>query len=184
MHDILNRLSECPIIAAVHDGAFDEALKSPVEIIFLLNANILTITDMISKAHSLNKKLFVHVDLAEGIGKDKAGVEYLLKCGADGIISTRSNIIKAAKEKGIFTVQRVFALDSQGVQSIDGILENSRPDMIEIMPGVVCKVIARLYKKGYSVIAGGLIETKSDMTDALKAGALAISTGKRELWSL
>lgn len=184
MHDILNCLSECPIIAAVHDGMFDEALKSPVEIIFLLNANILTISGMISKAHSLNKKLFIHIDLADGIGKDKAGVEYLKQSGVDGIISTRSSIIKFAKEKGIFTVQRVFALDSQGVQGIDAILENSRPDMIEIMPGVVCKVIDRLNRKGYSVIAGGLIETKSDVTDALKSGALAISTGKRELWSL
>ena len=32
------------------------------------------------------------------------------------------------------------------------------------------------------VIAGGLIETKAEVTEALCQGALAVSTGKQELW--
>jgi glycerol uptake operon antiterminator len=34
------------------------------------------------------------------------------------------------------------------------------------------------------VIAGGLVETKAEVTAALKAGAMAVSTGKPALWSM
>ncbi|MFQ8953550.1 MAG: glycerol-3-phosphate responsive antiterminator [Oscillospiraceae bacterium] len=33
------------------------------------------------------------------------------------------------------------------------------------------------------VIAGGLIETKQEVTAALSANAIAVSTGKKELWN-
>ncbi|MBQ3075076.1 MAG: glycerol-3-phosphate responsive antiterminator, partial [Clostridia bacterium] len=32
------------------------------------------------------------------------------------------------------------------------------------------------------LIAGGLIETKAEVMDALQSGAIAVSTGKEELW--
>lgn len=184
MGAVIDALSEYPIIAAVKDEKFLQAVSSPVGVIFYLSADLLTVKECIDKAHKAGKLLLVHLDLADGIGKDESGLKYLKQCGVDGIISTRANLIRIAKELGFFTVQRFFALDSQGVQSIDGILENSKPDMLEIMPGVVHKVIERLYRKGNSVIAGGLIETKTDVTDALKAGAFAISTGKPELWNI
>ena len=58
------------------------------------------------------------------------------------------------------------------------------PDLMEIMPGVVTKVIARYAGNGFPVIAGGLIQTKVEVTDALGAGATAVSTGQPELWYL
>ena len=91
-------------------------------------------------------------------------------------------MIRAAKELGIFSVQRFFALDSQGVNSISEMIDSSKPDLIEIMPGIATKVIARFSGRGTPVIAGGLIESKSELTEVLTAGAEAVSTGKRELW--
>ena len=55
---------------------------------------------------------------------------------------------------------------------------------MEIMPGVIPKVIERLAKGKIPVIAGGLIETKAEITTALGSGATAISTGRPELWEL
>ena len=55
---------------------------------------------------------------------------------------------------------------------------------MEIMPGVIPKVIQRLSKEKVPVIAGGLIETKAEVTAALRSGATAISTGRPELWEL
>lgn len=182
METIFDALADNPIVASFKGGNLSQALSSPVKVIFNLNADLLTVKEHIDMAHDADKFMLVHLDLANGIGKDESGLKYLKQCGVDGIISTRAGLIRTAKEQGLFTVQRFFALDSQGVQSISGILENSKPDMIEIMPGVVHKVIERLCNKGYSVIAGGLIEKKQDITDALKAGAFAISTGKQELW--
>ena len=175
-------LEDNPIIAAVHENTFGDAINSPLNVIFLLGGNLLTVEERIADAKKKGKKIFIHIDLAEGVGKDKTGIEYLYRCGADGIISTRANLIRAAKEYGLLTVQRFFAYDSQGVDSINDILYNSTPDIIEIMPGVIGKIIQRFADGGIPLIAGGLIETKSEVTTAINLGAFAVSTGKKELW--
>ena len=175
-------LERSPIIAAVNRKNFNSALKSPCEIIFLLNASLIDIEEHISEAHKFKKKIFVHIDLAEGIGKDKIGIEFLARLRVDGIISTRAQIIRFAKDAGLITVQRFFALDTKGLDSISDMLDNINPDLIEIMPGVVYKAIKHFSYLPIPVIAGGLIETKSEVTEALSNGAEAVSTGTEELW--
>lgn len=181
-HTLMDTLEQCPVIAAVHDRYFDKALNSPSEVIFLLGSNILTIPERIRQAHRAEKCIFIHVDLAEGLGKDRAGIQFCAQAGADGIISTRANLIRAARDLGLLTVQRFFALDSQGVESISELLEGSNPDLIEIMPGVIGKIIKRFANAKAPLIAGGLVEVKEDVTTALKLGAFAVSTGKEDLW--
>ena len=173
------------VIAAVRsDADFEKALKSGVRIIFDLHPNVLTVAVKIKKAHQNGKKYFVHLDLAEGIGKDKGGVEFVKRQGADGIISTRVNIVKLAREVGIFSVQRFFAVDSKSVETTLESLKASKPDMIEIMPGVLQKVIRNICKGvNIPVIAGGLVETEDEVRAAIDSGAAAISTGAEELWN-
>ncbi len=180
--ELIQRLEDCPVISAIREDGFNEALDSPCEVIFLLGCNVMTVAELIKKAHGRKKLILVHIDLADGIGKDKAGIQYLTKCEVDGIISTRSHLIRAAKECGLITVQRFFALDSQGVDSIEEVLNNSSPTLVEIMPGIAGKVIQRFSGGRVPVIAGGLIETKAEVMEALGQGALAVSTGKKELW--
>ncbi len=177
--DILER---SPVIAAIHDADFEAALRSPCEVLFHLKASILSVTERIRAAHQAGKRIFIHIDLATGIGKDKAGVEFLAHCGADGIISTRGQLLRMARECGMLTVQRFFALDSRGIDSIHEMLESSDPDMIELMPGVISKIIRRFSAGTIPVIAGGLVETKSEVTEALGAGASAVSTSAVNLW--
>ena len=172
------------IIAAVrNERDMEKALHSEVETIFYLSPNILTIEKNVRKAHDAGKKIYLHVDLAEGLGKDKAGIEYLKQKDVDGIISTRVNIIKAAREVGLFTVQRFFIVDSQSVNSTLEGIKASKPDMIELMPGIATKVIANLKEKlDIPIIAGGMIESRLEARDALQSGATAVSTSKCELW--
>lgn len=179
---VIEKLELCPIISAVHDEQFDDALKSPTEIIFMLEADVMSVAEKINAAHDVGKLVFIHIDLMKGIGKDKSGVEFLAKCGADGIISTRVGLIKNAKEIGILSVQRYFALDSQGIESIKEMIKSAQPDLIEIMPGVIEKVIRKFAGNKIPVIAGGLVETKAEVTAALSSGAMAVSTGRKELW--
>ncbi len=179
---VIEKLELFPIISAVHEAQFVSALSSPVDIIFMLEGDVMTVGERITDAHEHGKAVFVHIDLMKGIGKDKCGVEYLAKLGADGIISTRASLIKTAKEIGMLTVQRYFALDSKGLGSIKEMIDSTRPDFVEIMPGVIEKVIKKFANEEIPVIAGGLIETKAEVTAALSSGALAISTGKKELW--
>ena len=177
-------LERSPIIAAVNKKNFKAALMSPCELIFFLSASLLDVENYINEAHKVGKKIFIHIDFADGIGKDRAGVEFLANLKADGIISTRAQIIRCAKDLNILTVQRFFALDTKGLDSISDMLENVNPDLIEIMPGVVYKAIKRFCNYSIPVIAGGLIETKTEVTEALSSGAEAVSTGKIELWSI
>lgn len=182
--ELFDLLETDPVIAAVQDGKWDDAIKSPAKIIFCLKANLLTIKENIAEAHKMGKSVFVHVDLADGIGKDKVGLRFLADCGVDGIITTRGNLVRAAKELGLITVQRIFALDSQGISGIEELTASASPDFIEIMPGVIEKIIKRFAEGKIPVIAGGLIETKLEVTTALSAGAVAVSTGRKELWEL
>lgn len=177
-------LEQAPVIATVHSEDWSDAINSPVKTIFVLKANLRTIRNHIKEAHQADKKVFVHIDLSEGIGKDKVGIDFLADCGADGIVTTKGNMVKYAKDAGLISVQRFFALDQQGVCAITEISQSVLPDYIEIMPGVIDKIILKFSVKGIPVIAGGLIETKQEITNALKCGAVAVSTGKTELWSL
>ena len=179
---ILRCLEMSPIIAAVKDRLFEKAVCSPVDVIFLLGGDISTIADRIRAAKQAEKYIFIHIDLADGIGKDRSGIKFLHQCGADGIISTKSNLIKYAKELGLITVQRFFAYDSHGVESINDVLSNTRPDIMEIMPGIMGKIIKRFSTGSIPLIAGGLVETKQEVTNALNLGAFAVSTGREELW--
>lgn len=180
--ELIECLEDNPVIAAIGDDKWQDALESPVQVLFYLSANLLTVKDRIRQAHEAQKLLMVHIDLAEGIGKDHAGIQYLADCGADGIISTRANMIRLAKNHGLTAIQRVFALDSKGMDSIEEMIRNSNPHLVEIMPGVVEKAIRRFSGGKTPVIAGGLIETKAEVTGVLRSGAIAASTGQKELW--
>lgn len=182
MSEIIACLEQNPVIAAISDDKWQKALESPVQVIFYMSADLLTIEERVKQAHAAGKYVMVHLDLASGIGKDRTGIRYLAKCGADGVISTKGQLIRWAKEQGLFTIQRFFAVDSSGAESIGEMFRNTNPHLMEIMPGVVTKVIKHYTDSGMPVIAGGLIQTKSEVTDALSAGATAVSTGKPELW--
>ena len=176
-------LERTPIIAATDRLGWQRAVLSDTEVLFHLGADIISVGDDIAAAKQNGKYVFVHIDLADGIGKDKAGIEWLKRLGADGIISTRTQLIRAAHDCGLLAVQRFFILDSKGMHSIAETIENTRPDLIEIMPGVIPKALKLFSRQDIPVIAGGLIETKQEVTAALSAGALAVSTGKKELWN-
>ncbi len=182
VQDVRDCLERSPVIAAIPNNLLPQALASPAEIIFNLKVSLMDVADSIRRTHDAGKKIFIHIDLADGIGKDKTGVQYLAHLGADGIISTKATLIRYANEVGVVTVQRFFALDSKGVDGISDMLEMTKPSMIEIMPGIASKVIKRLTAGNIPVIAGGLIETKQEITEALTNGAEGVSTGKENLW--
>ena len=181
---LVHRLERTPIIAAVDASGWKTALRTDVEVLFHLHADIMTIAADVAAAKAAGKCVLVHLDLADGIGKDKAGIRWLADCGVDGIISTRSQLIRAARECGLVAVQRFFVLDSKGMQSISEVIENTRPSLIEIMPGVIPKALRLFAGHRTPVIAGGLIETKEEVTAALSCGAVAVSTSKQALWSV
>lgn len=173
------------IMATVDEKTFSKALSSNGDLIFMLTSDVLTVGEKISLAHKAGKKVFVHIDMAEGIGKDKVGVEYLRARRADGIITTKNNLALASKKVGMAVVQRFFIIDSKSIQTAIDSVHVVRPDMVELMPGVVYKAIDRFSKEvKIPVIAGGLIAIHDEVKNALKYGASAVSTTKTELWNI
>lgn len=175
-----------PVIAAVRDvSGLYSALKSPVEFVFLLDASLMNIRQRVQQIKGAGKKAFVHLDMVAGLGKDAGALEFLWEdCRPDGVILTKPNMIQTARHLGFVTVQRLFVLDSLSVQTGLKIANESRPDFIEVMPGaVVAKIIAQIRQKSsVPVIAGGLVENRDEVAELLKAGALAVSTSKTDLW--
>ena len=100
MHKIISCLEENPVVAAIGDSKWEAALESPSQVIFYQSANLLTVSRRVQQAHDAGKYIVIHMDLAEGIGKDRTGIRYLAECGADGIISTKAQMIRLAKEQG------------------------------------------------------------------------------------
>lgn len=173
------------VAAAVRtEEDFKAALESKVDVIFLLYADLLTIEGQISKAHNAGKKIFIHMDFAEGIGKDRVGMDFLKQKGTDGILTTKVGMIKQAKEIGLITVQRFFIVDSHSVDTAVDSIRIAKPDIVEIMPGVVCKKIVEFARRVKTpILVGGLLECEEDVDNALEAGARGVSTADRKLWN-
>jgi glycerol uptake operon antiterminator len=182
---ILESLEASPIIGAIRSQEeVDEVITSNVEVVFILSGNLLNIRQMVNKLKAHNKKVCIHVDLIDGLGKDHAAIDFLKEfANPDGFITTKSSLVKYAKQRGLFVIHRLFLIDSQSL--ITGIknVNEALPDAIEVMPGISGKLIERI-KTGTNVpvIAGGLISTKDDIIESLSAGGLAVSTSCKELW--
>jgi glycerol uptake operon antiterminator len=184
MVDLVEILEESPIIAAVKDiKDLDKALSSRVGVIFMLCGSILNIESAIRRIKRSKKRVCIHVDFVEGLGKDGAAVEFLKIAGADGIITTKPSLIKDAMYHEIFAIQRLFIFDSRSLETGLNIVMEDKPNAVEIMPGIATKVIGKIHDVvKIPVIAGGLIFDRSDVIDALSKGAIGVSTSDSMLW--
>jgi glycerol uptake operon antiterminator len=184
---VINVVKRRPVIAALQaEKDLEVAINSKVSTVFLLCADIFNARNLVDKINGAGKKAIIHMDFLEGIGRDSKALDYIIKeIRPDGVISTKSSHIKAASSKGIFTIQRFFLIDNKSFTMTIKSIKSIRPDMIEIMPGVMPNVIRRINSQlQIPVIAGGLIDSEQDVKDALSAGAVGISTSKKTLWTL
>lgn len=106
-------------------------------------------------------------------------------CHPDGIISTHPSLIRRVRHQGLLTIQRAFILDSLSLNNLSGQLEQGKPDFVEILPGIMPRVITEISTRTrVPVIAGGLLRDKADVMAAMRAGASAVSTSAPELWDI
>lgn len=177
-----------PIIAAVKDKkGLDQCCSLPdIKIIFILYGDICNIEDIVNQIRSAGKMAIVHVDLVAGLASKEIAVDFIQKyTGADGIISTKPGMIKRARELNMHTVMRFWMLDSLSLETVEKQLVLVKPDFIEILPGVMPKIIRHISSKiRIPVIAGGLIQDKEDVVAALNAGAISVSTTNPNVWRM
>jgi len=184
---LIRELTMRPVIAAIRsetDAA--QAAKSPTAAVFLLGGSILTLSDTVTMLQGVGKAVFIHMDLCEGLGRDAAAVRWCARnLRPDGVISTKSQLLHAAKEEGLITIQRMFLMDSASLVSGMKMMKGCPPDLVELMPGLIPKAIRAVSGKlSIPVIAGGMITEADEVAGALQAGALAVSTSDRVLWRM
>ena len=179
-------LLQNPVIAAVKSvQSLRAALQSDVGAVFILCANILNLEELVSAVRQSGKAVFLHLDLLEGFVQKEIAIDYIAKRAMpDGIISTKQPLLKSARRYGLLTIQRFFLLDSMSLGNLVRAGGEDGPDFIEILPGVAKTVEKAHALSRTPLIASGLIEDKSDILDVLRAGAIAVSGTKPELWRL
>ena len=179
-------ITEAAIIPAVKDpDTLEKSLQLDQKVVFVLFGDICSIGSIIAELHKAGKYAVVHGDLINGLGTKDVAADFLKSCGADGVISTRPNVLRRARDLGMFTVLRFFVLDSMSLQSAEKTAETANPDMVEILPGIMPRIVRQLSATiKVPLLCGGLIMEKSDVVNALNAGAAAVSTTREDVWIL
>lgn len=184
--EFVSLLEAQPVIAAVkHMDALRQAIESDVAVVFVLFGDILTIPEIVAELKEAGKAVIAHIDLIEGFSNRDVSVRFMAeRTQVDGILSTRTNLIREAHQRGLISVQRLFLLDSLALDNIKKQGMSSDATALEILPGIMPRVISEVASiLQRPLIAGGLIRDDEDAVAALNAGAMAISTTKASLWN-
>lgn len=177
---------QVPVAAVIrHAEDLPRALASQVPAIFFVRAPAFHLGPLVWAVQARGKMAFVHIDLIAGLGKDRAGVAFLAReIGVNGIITSHSALVAAARADRVITVQRLLLYDDLGLQSAITAVEHARPDIVEVQPAVIFPLVADQIRARYPVpiIVGGFVTEPDQRESALARGARAISTSTMGLW--
>ncbi|MBS1801127.1 MAG: glycerol-3-phosphate responsive antiterminator [Acidobacteria bacterium] len=175
-----------PVIASVTTPeAFEIALLAPTRSLCILTGNPLTLPGLLKRAHDCGKLCAVNIDFLDGLSRDRFAIEFLAAHGVAGVVSTRTETLKAAQALGLMTILRTFAIDTAAVMAAKKSLAQFRPDAVEVLPAMAAPRVSKYLKEvypGMTTIGGGLIETVREIEDLLHAGIKAITTSNTRLW--
>lgn len=119
---ILEQFEDYPVIAAIKDeNGLKKCLESgaEIQIVFVLYGDLCNIGTIVERLKAGGKTVIIHLDLISGLGNREIAVDYIKNTTkADGIISTKSTLIKRAKELDFFAVMRFFMLDSMVYENV------------------------------------------------------------------
>lgn len=136
---LLELLADGPVIAAVKDDSgLDRALDSDVSVLFLLYGDILTIRDTVARVREAGKRVFVHLDLIEGLSTREISADFIARStAADGVISTRPALTRRARELGLVAHPADLPAGLHGTEKCGtALLPGECPTLVEVLPGL------------------------------------------------
>jgi glycerol uptake operon antiterminator len=180
------RLARHPIIATLYGAEqIDAFIDSPTEIAIVANVELRKLQGVVATITRADKIVIVNIDSCEGISPDKGGVEYLAEIGATSLVSTRVATIQRANRAGLLTMQKVFVTDRSTWPRSVKALEQSDPNLVQLMPAPMLSHISAKERNALPpIVASGFVITLDDVRSALAAGAVAVSTSDAAMWSL
>ena len=154
--------------------------------LIILFGDINSLPELIRRTDEAGKLLLLHLDLIGGIGRDRAGIQFLARLGVKGLITTKPQLAKIARQEGMRLIQRMFLVDSESLKTGISLLKGFRPDAIEALPASTpASVLAELKAAtDVPILVGGLVRSQNDVTQAVANGACAVSTSRRDLWDM
>ncbi|RNF39855.1 glycerol-3-phosphate responsive antiterminator [Planococcus salinus] len=186
--EVFRRLQQHKKIAAVKSPkGIEKALanKDRIAAVFLLAGSIMNVKRFVDVFQNEDIPVLIHAEKIGGLLLNNEGLDFIANYVKPfGIVTTKPALIKKARERNLFVVQRVFMIDSEVYHNVLDNKQKNEPDMIEIMPSTLHEVI-----RSYSVlldipiITGGLLSTSDHVEASLEAGALAVSTSNESLWA-
>lgn len=163
---------------------FDSSLPHAV---VLRHCNLFELTGFFERAYQLQLPVYVNVDHIDGINADNAGLRYLSEhMKITGIVSSHPRILAISKTFGLETIQRIFVLDSTGLETACETLDTAVIDMLDISPALVVPHVIPTLPKPLPLpfIASGLLHTASQVQTVLQHGAGGVLVSRDDLWNV
>lgn len=174
-----------PVAAALKSSEDQEfALNSVVPLLFVLKGNAFELPRFVAQAHERGKGVVVHIELMGGVGKDRAGIQYLHQIGIDAIITSRAQLVTAGKAEGLITIQRLLLTDDAALEAGVRTIARATPDLVEVLPGILFPELAPTLRQSLPgpFIAGGFLRSAEDVAAVRAAGGILSSSSARNLW--
>jgi glycerol uptake operon antiterminator len=180
------RLARHPVIATLYGvEQFDDFVTSAAEVAIVANVDLRKLHRVVAALAKAGKYVIVNIDSCDGLSQDKGGVEYLADIGVTSLVSTRVATIQRGNRAGLVTIQKVFVTDRSTWPRSVKALEQSDPNIVQLMPA---PMLARLSQQDRSalppIVASGFVCNEADALEALKGGAIAISTSESAMWNM
>lgn len=180
---LLKTSSQYKIIPIVESRVqFTQVFDSTqVNSIILRHCSLFDFIRLLDEAHKRKLSVYVNVDHIDGIHADSAGLRYLADTlKVTGIISNNPRILSLCKDFGLEPIQRIYAVDSTGLEMALDSVDTRYVDLLDISPGLVTPYINAQLPLPY--IASGLINTPQQVQAVLQSGAVGVAVTRPELW--
>jgi glycerol uptake operon antiterminator len=180
--NVSDRQKIIPVIENRMD--FLRALNAPqITTIVLRHCNLLDLRSLLDHASEREVAVYVHVDHIDGIHPDSAGLRFLAhQLHIAGIISSNPRILTLGKGFELETIQRLFAVDSTGLETALESVDSHHVDLLDISPALVIPFVVSHTILPLPFIGSGLISTFQQVQSVLRAGALRVATARSELY--
>ena len=163
---------------------FLRALNAPqISTIVLRHCNLLDLRPILDHAFEREVAVYVNVDHIDGIHPDSAGLRFLAhQLHIAGIVSSNPRILTLGKGFELETIQRLFAVDSTGLETALESVDSQNVDLLDISPALVIPYVVSHTVLPLPFIGSGLISTFQQVQSVLRAGALRVTATRPELY--
>lgn len=178
-----------PVIPVFWELGPEAAHLPHASLLFLQGGELVELPRMLARLRggpTAHLPVMLHIDLLAGLTSDEAGLRYLADLGGvDGIITVRAHMVAAARRLGLAAILLLFLQDGRSVERGLHLIEQSRPDLVELVPGVAALELADEFARvSVPRIAGGLVRTPELVHRLLASGCAAVSTSAPDLWGM